>query len=117
MLLGKRTGGTTRLKEAVAAHREALKEYTREGVPLQWAATQMNLALAYRALYDKVAEPRVILTMRSRLSPRLWTDIAKPRRLSTSRRPIASRAKSSRRGANDRDMALSRPPRSRNDIF
>jgi hypothetical protein len=35
-----------------------LKEYTREGVPLQWAATQMNLALAYRALYDKIAEPR-----------------------------------------------------------
>ncbi len=58
MLLGERKGGTTRLEEAVAAHRDALKEYTREGVPFQWAMTQENLALAYRALFDKSAEPR-----------------------------------------------------------
>jgi hypothetical protein len=31
------------LEEAVAAYREALKEKTRERVPLQWAMTQNNL--------------------------------------------------------------------------
>jgi hypothetical protein len=30
-----------------------LQELTRERVPLQWAFTQMNLALVYRALFDK----------------------------------------------------------------
>ena len=33
--LGERESGTARLNEAVAAYREALKEYTRERVPLQ----------------------------------------------------------------------------------
>ena len=35
-----------RLEEAVIAHRDALKEYTRERVPLQWAMTQNNLGTA-----------------------------------------------------------------------
>ena len=56
--LGERESGTARLEEAVAAYREALQEWTRVRVPLQWAATQHNLALTYRALYDKSAEPR-----------------------------------------------------------
>jgi hypothetical protein len=37
--LGARESGTARLEEAVAAHRDALKEKTRERVPLQWAPT------------------------------------------------------------------------------
>jgi hypothetical protein len=37
-----------------------LQENTRARVPLQWAGTQFNLALAYRALYDKSAEPRYL---------------------------------------------------------
>ena len=41
--LGQRESGTARLEEAVAAYREALKERTRERVPLQWAMTQNNL--------------------------------------------------------------------------
>jgi tetratricopeptide (TPR) repeat protein len=51
--LGERESGTARLEEAVSAFREALKEYTQERVPLQWAFTQMNLALVYRALFEK----------------------------------------------------------------
>jgi hypothetical protein len=34
---------TARLEEAVAAYRDALKERTRERVPLDWAGTQNNL--------------------------------------------------------------------------
>lgn len=44
--LGQRESGTVRLEEAVVAYREALKEYTRERVPLDWARTQNNLGLA-----------------------------------------------------------------------
>jgi hypothetical protein len=35
--LGERESGTGKLEEAVLAYREALKEYTRERVPLYWA--------------------------------------------------------------------------------
>ena len=38
--------GTARLEEAVAAYREALKENTRERVPLEWAKTQWGLGAA-----------------------------------------------------------------------
>jgi tetratricopeptide (TPR) repeat protein len=44
-------------EEAVAAFRDALQEWTRAHVPLQWAMTQMNLALVYRALFDKDHQP------------------------------------------------------------
>ena len=44
--LGERESGTARLEEAVAAYRDALKEWTRERVPLDWAMTQNNLETA-----------------------------------------------------------------------
>ena len=44
--LGAREGGTARLKEAVAAYRAALEEWTRDRVPMDWAATQNNLGAA-----------------------------------------------------------------------
>jgi hypothetical protein len=44
--LGARESGTERLEQAVAAYREALQEYTRERVPLNWAMTQTNLGNA-----------------------------------------------------------------------
>ena len=44
--LGERESGTAKLEEAVAAFREALKERTRERVPLEWATTQNGLGLA-----------------------------------------------------------------------
>ncbi len=52
-MLGERKSGTKRLEMAVVAHREALKEYTRERVPLQWAATQNNLGATLRRLGER----------------------------------------------------------------
>jgi tetratricopeptide (TPR) repeat protein len=51
--LGMRESGTVRLEEAVAAYRDALKEQTRERVPLEWAATQNNLGTALHALGER----------------------------------------------------------------
>ena len=51
--LGERESGTARLDEAVAAYREALKERTRERVPLDWAMTQNNLGNALTKLGER----------------------------------------------------------------
>jgi tetratricopeptide (TPR) repeat protein len=48
--LGIQAGQSQPLKEAVAAYREALKERTRERVPLDWAMTQNNLGNALGTL-------------------------------------------------------------------
>jgi tetratricopeptide (TPR) repeat protein len=48
--LGERESGTARLEDAVAAYREALKERTRERVPLDWAQTQYNLGNVLQTL-------------------------------------------------------------------
>jgi hypothetical protein len=50
---GERESGTSVLEEAVAAHRAALEERTRERVPLDWAQTQNNLGTAIRALGER----------------------------------------------------------------
>ena len=42
--LGERESGTAKLEEAVAAYREALKEWTREAAPTQHASVQEKLA-------------------------------------------------------------------------
>jgi tetratricopeptide (TPR) repeat protein len=48
--LGELEPGSARLEEAVSAYREALKQYTRDRSPLQWAQVQNNLGNALRAL-------------------------------------------------------------------
>jgi hypothetical protein len=53
MRLCERESGTARLEEAVAAYRNALKELTREGAPLQWAMTQTNLGNALTRLGER----------------------------------------------------------------
>ncbi len=53
MSVGERESGTGKLEEAVAAFREALKEQTRERVPLEWAATQNNLGNALTRLGER----------------------------------------------------------------
>ena len=53
MTLGERESGTARLEQAVAAYTEALKERTRERVPLAWAATQNNLGQAIQILRER----------------------------------------------------------------
>jgi beta-galactosidase len=45
-ILGQRESGTAKLEAAVAAHREALKELTRERAPFLWSMTQENLGVA-----------------------------------------------------------------------
>ncbi|MDF1872559.1 hypothetical protein, partial [Vannielia sp.] len=51
--LGERESGTERLEQAVTAYRVALKEWTRERVPLEWAMTQMNLGNALAILGER----------------------------------------------------------------
>jgi tetratricopeptide (TPR) repeat protein len=46
-----------RLEVALTAFREALQEYTRVRLPIEWAGTQENVALVYRALYDNDHQP------------------------------------------------------------
>jgi tetratricopeptide (TPR) repeat protein len=45
-----RESGTARLEQAVNAYRDALREYTHERVPLDWATTQNNLGNALQRL-------------------------------------------------------------------
>ncbi|MBS7540131.1 tetratricopeptide repeat protein [Ancylobacter lacus] len=52
-ILGERETGTERLVEAIVTYRAALEEFTRERVPLDWAATQNNLGNAYRLLGER----------------------------------------------------------------
>lgn len=47
--LGERESGTTRLEEAVAAHRAALEERPRHLVPLEWAQTRGNGKRCFQA--------------------------------------------------------------------
>ena len=51
--LGSREWGTERLERAVGTFREALKEYTRERAPLEWAGTQNNLGMALQSLAER----------------------------------------------------------------
>jgi tetratricopeptide (TPR) repeat protein len=51
--LGDQSGQNEPLEAAVAAYRAALKEYTRERVPLQWATTQNNLGVALMRLGER----------------------------------------------------------------
>ncbi|MGA8573394.1 MAG: tetratricopeptide repeat protein [Desulfobaccales bacterium] len=51
--LGERESDTQRLEEALAAFQEALKERTRERVPLDWAITHNNLGIALRILGER----------------------------------------------------------------
>jgi hypothetical protein len=55
-MLGERENETGRLEEAVSAYHEALKEQTRERVPLDWAMTQNNLGGAFVALGERDGE-------------------------------------------------------------
>ncbi|WP_299024330.1 helix-turn-helix transcriptional regulator [uncultured Sulfitobacter sp.] len=52
-ILGARESETARLDEAVLAYREALKEWSRERVPLEWAMTQNNLGNALKFLGER----------------------------------------------------------------
>src|SRR5207302_9030562 len=53
---GERDDGTVWLHEAVVAFREALKEWTRERAPLDWAMAQNNLGNALHRLGEHESE-------------------------------------------------------------
>jgi tetratricopeptide (TPR) repeat protein len=50
---GEQSGKKEALREAVTTYREALKEYTRENAPLDWARTQTKLAMALTTLGER----------------------------------------------------------------
>jgi len=52
-MLGERESGTTKLEEAVAAYRDALKERTRERVPLEWAISTGDLGVTSMQLAQR----------------------------------------------------------------
>ena len=56
-VLGERDSDPDTLHQAVTAYREALKEYTRERVPLDWATTQNNLGTALKTLGERDSDP------------------------------------------------------------
>ena len=53
IIYGEQRGDSNALIEAVAAFRDALKEYTRERLPLDWAFTQNNLGIALLKLGER----------------------------------------------------------------
>jgi tetratricopeptide (TPR) repeat protein len=52
-VIGEQSGQVQPLEESVAAYREALKERTRERVPLDWATTQNSLGTALSSLGER----------------------------------------------------------------
>jgi hypothetical protein len=57
------------VEEAVAAYRAALEEeFTRERVPLQWAATQTGLGLVLFSLGERAEEARKLEEAREAVS-------------------------------------------------
>jgi hypothetical protein len=54
--LGERESGTARLEEAVAASRDALKEWTRENAPVDHDMVEKNLDRTLKLLEERTAE-------------------------------------------------------------
>ena len=51
--IGEQSEDSDSLEKAIAAYREALKEWTRARVPLDWAMTQNNMGVALRSLGER----------------------------------------------------------------
>ena len=56
MQQGAERGDNPALQDAIAVHQQALLEFPRERVPLEWAMTQMNLGLALRSLGERESD-------------------------------------------------------------
>jgi ActR/RegA family two-component response regulator len=65
---GQRESGTARLEEAVTAYRDALKEWTRERVPLQWAMSLGNEGVALMELAERREDATVAETALSQIA-------------------------------------------------
>ena len=66
--LGERESGTAKLEEAVVAYREALKEWTRERVPLQWAMSLGNQGVALMLLAGRRRDAAMANTALSQIN-------------------------------------------------
>ena len=66
--LGDQSGQSAPLQEAVDAYRAALREWTRERVPLDWATTQNNLGTALSRLGDQSGQSAPLQEPGRRLS-------------------------------------------------
>src|SRR5262245_2200423 len=80
-------GHAAKLEEAVVAYREALKEWTRERAPFQWAATQNNLGNALRVLGERTAGSK--RSLKRRPPPRCPLPSIPITRISSTRSPMA----------------------------
>ena len=60
--------GTAKLEEAVAAHRDALKEITREGAPLQWAMSFGSEGVALILLAERRGDAAMAKTALSQIN-------------------------------------------------
>lgn len=65
---GEQAGNSEFLTEAVTAYRAALAEYTRERVPLAWAATQNNLGAALWRLGERTHDRAKLTEARTAVS-------------------------------------------------
>src|SRR5262249_19643318 len=112
-----RESGNAKLEEAVAAFREALKEHTRERVPLNWAMTQTNLRLALTRLGEREGgrgswkRQSWPLARRSRKEPASACRWIGPqtRTIWALRLPISGRARAGRRGSKRQSSRFARP--------
>jgi len=66
--LGEQENGTTKLEEAVAAYREALKEQTHERVPLRWARSFGNEGIALMLLAERRGDAGMAETALSQIN-------------------------------------------------
>jgi hypothetical protein len=66
--LGERESGTAKLEEAVAAHRDALKEITRERAPLQWAMSFGSEGVALILLAERRGDAAMAKTALSQIN-------------------------------------------------
>lgn len=71
--LGERESGTARLEQAVAVYRDALKEYTRERVPLDWAISTGHQGVALMLFAERTGDARMAQTAGSQIDLALTT--------------------------------------------
>jgi hypothetical protein len=67
-MLGERETGTATLEESVAAYSEALKEFTRDREPFNWAVSTGNQGFALMLLGQRLADADISLTAISQIN-------------------------------------------------
>ena len=58
--LGGRENGTETLQKAIVAYNEALKEFTRDRDPLDWAGTQLGIGDVFEALGERESGTEIL---------------------------------------------------------